>query len=111
MVHEVDRLVDLQVLGEIVVQKEKSVSAQVLDVLERAGVQVVHAEDAEALRDEVVTEMRAEKAGPTGHDSGGHRRDATRLPRTGRKTLRGLYRGLSRVTFTRWRRAGTSISS
>ena len=68
---------------------------KMFDIAQIAGNKVVHRNNMITFLYEAITKMRAEKAGPTGNDGGGHRRDATRLPRTGRQTLRGLYRALS----------------
>ena len=59
---EVDRLVDRDVLGDVVVQEEELVAAEVLEVLERRRLEVVDADHAVPLREQVVAEMRAEEA-------------------------------------------------
>src|SRR5262249_42260140 len=92
VVHEVDRLLDLEVLRDVVVHEQEVVSTQVLHVLERAGVEIVHADDTEVLRDEVIAEMGAEKAGPTRDDGGRHRREM--LP-IAPDTRRSLYEGFT----------------
>ena len=69
---EVDRLVDLDVLDHVVVDEREVVVADVLDVRERARLEVVHADHAVALLEQVLAEMRAEKAGSAGDDCGGH---------------------------------------
>ena len=48
--------------------------ADVLDVLERARVQVVHADHAVALGEQPVAQMGAEEARPPGHDRRRHAR-------------------------------------
>jgi hypothetical protein len=57
VVHDVDRLVDLQVEGHVVVDERERVAAEVLDVLERAGLEVVHADHPLALCEQVVAEV------------------------------------------------------
>ena len=66
VVDEVDRPCDLEVLDHVVVEELEPLVPDVLDVCERARVQVVDAEDAVALLEEVVAEMRAEEAGSSG---------------------------------------------
>jgi hypothetical protein len=63
VVHDVDRLVDLQVEGHVVVDERERVPAEVLDVLERAGLEAVHADHPLALGEQVVAEVRAEESG------------------------------------------------
>ena len=70
----VDRLVELDVLHEVVVDERERAIANVLDVLERSRVQVVDADHAVAALEQVVAEVRAEEAGSAGHDSSGHGR-------------------------------------
>jgi hypothetical protein len=48
---EVDRLVDRDVGGDVVVHERERVAAQMLDVLQAAGLEVVDADDAVAARD------------------------------------------------------------
>jgi hypothetical protein len=81
VVDGVHRLVDLQVLDHVVVDEQESVVAQVLEVLERARLEVVHADDAVPLPKEVLTEMGAEKPGSPGDDSGRHEGTWYRPPR------------------------------
>jgi hypothetical protein len=52
VVDEVDRLVDFDVVGDVVVQEREPLAAEVLHVLQRAGVEVVHADNAEVPRDQ-----------------------------------------------------------
>ncbi len=69
----VDALLEEEGLGDVVVDEEEVVAvSQVLDVLQRARVEVVDADDAVALRQEVVAKMRPKEAGPAGNDRGGH---------------------------------------
>jgi hypothetical protein len=55
-----------------VVYEQEAAVTDVLDVLERGRVEVVHADNAEPTFEEVLAEVRAEKAGPPGHDGGRH---------------------------------------
>jgi hypothetical protein len=72
--HEVDVLVDPDRLRDVVVEEaERARVGGVLDVLERARLQVVDADDPVALLQEVIAEVRPEEAGSAGHDRGGHR--------------------------------------
>jgi hypothetical protein len=69
----VHALLDEERLGDVVVDEEDVLAvSQVLDVLQRAGVEVVDADDAVALRQEVVAKMRPEEAGPAGNDRSAH---------------------------------------
>jgi phage gp16-like protein len=43
-----------------------------LEVVERRGLKVVHADDAVATLEQLLAEMRAEEAGPTGDNGSGH---------------------------------------
>ena len=69
---EVDRLVDEDRLGDVVGTNRNASSADVLDVRERAADEVVDADDPVAALEQVVAEMRAEKAGSAGHQRGRH---------------------------------------
>src|SRR5438876_2986011 len=64
VVDELDRLLDPEVLRHVLVHECEALASEVLDVLERSRVEVVHADNAEVLRDEVIAEMRAEEPGP-----------------------------------------------
>src|SRR5262249_57402532 len=81
VVDEVDVALDVQVLGDVVVDEREVLAAEVSDVLEGSRVEVVDADDTEVALNEVVAEMGAEEAGPAGHDRGGHRRGGTDAPR------------------------------
>jgi hypothetical protein len=72
MEDEVDRLVNLDVLDQVVIEKEESLVTDVLDVLERARVEVVDAKDAMSLLEQVLAQMRAEESGSPGYDGGRH---------------------------------------
>ncbi|HET8872221.1 MAG TPA: hypothetical protein VFM83_00915 [Gaiellaceae bacterium] len=70
MEDEVDRLANLDVLDQVVIDEEEALVADVLDVLERARVEVVDAQDAMSLRQQVLAQVRAEESGSSGHDRG-----------------------------------------
>ena len=72
--HEVDRLLDVDPLDHVVVEEREAVVADVLEVLERARLQVVDADHPVALRQQVLTQMGAEEPRPAGHDCGSHGR-------------------------------------
>ena len=57
---------------DVVIHEDEVVAAQVLDVLQRAGLQVVDADDAVAVASERIAEMRPEKARASGDDGGRH---------------------------------------
>ena len=70
---EVDALIDEEGRGDVVVDEEELVAVvQMFDVLQRPRVEVVDADDAVALLQEVVAEMRPEEAGPAGNDRSAH---------------------------------------
>ena len=64
--------VDVDVLGDVDVAELEPVVAEVLDVLERARVEVVEADDPVALAQQVLAQVRAEEPGAAGHDRCGH---------------------------------------
>src|SRR5205814_5680814 len=68
----VDRLVDLDRLGHVVVEERERLVAQVRDVLERPRLQVVDTDNAVTLVKEVVAQVRTEEAGAAGDDRGRH---------------------------------------
>ncbi len=68
VVDEIERLVDLDVVREVVRQEDERVPTQVLDVGERPGLEIVDADDAMVAREERLAQVRAEKACPTGDD-------------------------------------------
>ena len=88
MEHDVDGLADLEVQRDVVVDEEEVVVPQVLDVLQRARVQVVDGDDPIPLAQQVIAEVGAEEAGPTGNDGRRHRRDATGAPGQETQALR-----------------------
>src|SRR2546430_14555290 len=75
VVDEIDGPVDLDRVDDVVIEEDEIVVAQMLQIFERAGLEVVHADDAEALLEQVLAEMRAEEPGPAGDDRHGHGRD------------------------------------
>jgi hypothetical protein len=97
VVDEVHIALDVEVLGHVVVDEVEILAAEVLDVLERPGVEVVYADDAGAAFDQVIAEMRAEKAGSAGDDRGGHRRDSTGGSGRWPQSLRRLYKAKCRA--------------
>jgi hypothetical protein len=70
----VDRLFDLDVLHHVVVDEREAVIADVLEIDERARLEVVYADHAVPLREQEVAEMGTEEAGPAGYDRSGHER-------------------------------------
>ena len=71
--HQVDRLVDLEVLDEVVLDEHELVVAQVLDVRQRPRLEVVDAEHAVAAAKQSFAKVGAEKPGPAGDDRRGNR--------------------------------------
>ena len=69
---DVDVLVEPERLGQVVVHEHEPVVADVLDVGERAGIEVVDADDAVPALEEMVAEVGAEKAGAAGDEGGAH---------------------------------------
>jgi hypothetical protein len=63
---------DVDVVDAVVVAELEGVVAQVLDVLERAGVEVVEADHTPVALEQVLAEMGAEKAGAAGDDCSAH---------------------------------------
>jgi hypothetical protein len=63
VVDEVDRLLDRDELGQVLVDELELVLADVLDVLERPRVEVVDADHAVAALQQVLAQVRAQKAG------------------------------------------------
>jgi len=66
--HVVDRLGHLEVVDHVVLQEHEALVADVLDVLERAGVEVVDADDAVAVHEEAVTQVGTEETGAPGNE-------------------------------------------
>jgi hypothetical protein len=67
MEDEVDRLGHIDELAHVGGAKREPAVAYVLDVLERAGVEVIEADDPVALLEQVLTEVRTEEPGAAGH--------------------------------------------
>src|SRR5206468_6951689 len=67
-------------------------AAQMLDVVQRARVEVMNADKPKPPADQVIAEMRPEETGPAGDDRGGHRADSTLGLRGQPQTLRPLYK-------------------
>ena len=59
MEDDIDGFVELEMQRHILVDEEELVAAEMLHVLKRARIQVVHADDAIPLGHEVVAEVRA----------------------------------------------------
>jgi hypothetical protein len=72
----VERALQVEVLGDILLDEAEVLSAEQMgNVVQGAREQVVHADDGMALREQPVTEVRAEEAGAAGHEGtgfGGH---------------------------------------
>jgi hypothetical protein len=69
---DVDGLVEIDVLDEVVVDEGEGVVTDVLEVLERARLEVVETENAITLPEQVVAEVGTEEAGSAGDDGRGH---------------------------------------
>ena len=80
----VDRAVDVDVVGDVVLDEvEAPVAEQVGDVARMAGRQVVERDDVVAIGQQPVRQVRADEAGPAGDDDAPH----AQSPRTaGRPT-------------------------
>ncbi len=76
VVDEVDRLIDEVGLDDVQVQVDEIRRADVLDVGQRAGLEVVYADDTVAPPEKLVAQMRAQKPGAAGHEAGWHVRGA-----------------------------------
>ena len=81
MVDEVDRLIDEVGLDDVEVVVHELRRADVLDVGQRAGLEVVDADHAMAAPQQLLAEVRAEEAGAAGDEAGGH---GFNLPAIGR---------------------------
>ena len=68
VVDEVDRLLDPDRLRQVVRDERELVRAHVLDVRERARLEVVDADHPVTALEQRIAEMRAEKAGTAGDD-------------------------------------------
>ena len=72
VIDEVDRLVDEVGLDDVVVQVHELVGADVRDVGQRPGFEVVDADHAIAAAQQLVAQVRPQKAGAAGDQTGGH---------------------------------------
>src|SRR3954447_29900 len=72
VVDEVNRLLDEEGLRDVLVQEDEVLTAEVLDVRERPGLEVVDTDHAVAAGEERIAQMGAEKAAATGYQTGGH---------------------------------------
>ena len=72
MVDEVHRLFDEERLDDVLVQERELGRADVLDVEEGAGLQVVDADHPVPASEELVTEVRPQETGPSCYQAGGH---------------------------------------
>jgi hypothetical protein len=73
VVDEVDRLLDEVRLDDVDVEVDELGPADVLDVLQRARLEVVDADHALAALEQRVAEVRAQEAGAAGDERGRHR--------------------------------------
>ena len=78
MEDHVDRLVHVYLLNHVVVAEDEIVVTQVLEVLERARLEVVDADDAKPLAEQVFAEVGTEESGSAGDDGSGHFEDVSR---------------------------------
>ncbi len=77
MVDEVDRLLDEVRLDDVHADVQEALGvADVLDVRERARLEVVDADHAVAAREQLVAQVRSEEAGTAGDQAGAHRGEA-----------------------------------
>src|SRR4051812_40796258 len=73
VVDEVDGLLDIDRLDDVLVREDEVLVADVVDVLERPGVQVVDADHPVSLAEQVLAQVRSEKSSSSGDDGGGGR--------------------------------------
>ena len=105
VVDEVDRLVDEVRLDDVDVHVHEALGvADVLDVRERARLEVVDADHAVAAREQLVAEVRSEESGAAGDQAGRHARQDTRRPPAARTVRR-------RCGCRRRRRGAAAVSS
>src|SRR5204863_8466045 len=101
---EIDRLCDLDMSGDVVIQERERVAAEVLHVLEASCLEAVDADDPVAARDQVIAEVRAQKAGAAGDKCCAH------FERSWSSAGSGATGRSLRVSFSRSRRFdGTSL--
>jgi hypothetical protein len=72
VVDEVDRLVDLVVVGDVDGLEAERVASDVAHVGEAAGLEVVDADHAVTARQQVVAQVRTEEPGTARDERGGH---------------------------------------
>jgi hypothetical protein len=78
VVDEIDRLLELVVLRDVEhLEAEVRPGLEVSDVLERSGLEIVHADHALSARDQVVAQVGAEEAGAAGDQGGRHRQEGS----------------------------------
>src|SRR2546423_6409930 len=87
---DVDRLADLDVLDDVVVEEDEVAVPDVLEVRERARLEVVDADDAGAAPQQGLAKVRAEEPRAPGHDRSRHVPDPTQPLRRG-KPLHGSF--------------------
>jgi hypothetical protein len=76
---DVDGLVDPDVLDDVVVEEDEVAGADVLEVRERARIEVVDADHAVVAREQVLAEVTAEESRAPGHDRSRHVPDPTQV--------------------------------
>ena len=69
VIDEIDGLRDLEMRSDVVIDEHEAVAPEVLDVLERAGLEVVDADDPAAVGDEGVAEIPAKPPPPEEEES------------------------------------------
>ena len=92
VVDEVDRLVDRDRMADVVVE-EREVVAEVLDVRQRARLEVVETDDPMTSLEERLAQVGAEETGAAGHERGRHRARCYPASRTGGPVLTKSSRG------------------
>jgi hypothetical protein len=75
--HGVDGLVDRDELDAVVVPEVECLTAQALDVLEAARIEVVEADDPPVAGEQVLAQVRPEEAGSAGYDCSAHAASVT----------------------------------
>jgi hypothetical protein len=84
VVDEVDRLIDVVGLDDVDADVEEALGvADVLDVGQRAGLEVVDADHAVPARQQLVAQMRAEESCASGYQTGRHAAEDTPGPLIG----------------------------
>jgi len=72
VIDEIDRLYDVGMRRDVVVAELEALTTEMLDVLQRTGIEVVDADHAEIARDQMVAEVRAEESRASGDNGGRH---------------------------------------